>query len=102
VERLLKLLALTASTNDGEALAALRAAQAWMDREGYDWATLLGEAPRRMPVADGQLLERAEAAASTFADREFVRAMRTRVNAGWVARYSTAERRRLESIIDRG
>ena len=102
MEKLVKLLALTASTNDGEALAALRAAQAWMEREGYDWPTLLGEAPRRQPVADAGLLDRAEAAATTFADREFVKSMRTRVNAGWVARYSTAERRRLESIIDRG
>ena len=48
-ERLLRLLRLTASDQDGEALAALRRAARLMERLEFDWEGLLRGAP---PAAD--------------------------------------------------
>lgn len=48
--RLAKALALTASTNDAEALAAIRCANTILDRHGLTWTDLLSD-PRRTLAA---------------------------------------------------
>ena len=55
-ERLLRLLRLTASDRDGEALAALRRAAQLMHRMGLDWDALLaGPAPSEAALAEAAL-----------------------------------------------
>ncbi len=47
--RLLKLLQMTRSANDGEALTAMRMANLLVDRAGEDWAVILGLAAPKEP-----------------------------------------------------